>query len=207
MCDGGTERHDNFNYNNEVRVRAHLATVDLAHRQGREDPCNLFIFTDGSARKVSRNLSYAGWGCTVVENHQNGERTPIVSACGPVQTKEDVEFSVGATRSTNNTAEMQALIEALYWLNSGIEDKSIPDYKIVMVTVDSLYVKGLIEQKFTSRENKAIALLLCHLWKVVSSKVNIKIRRVHGHTGDARNTIADELADLGTRLDGKHRWL
>ena len=46
--------HDTFNYNNEVRG-AHLATVDRAQQQGREDPCNLFV-TDGSARKVSRTI-------------------------------------------------------------------------------------------------------------------------------------------------------
>ena len=96
---------------------------------------------------------------------------------------------------------MQALIEALYWLNSGIEDKSIPSCKKVMVTVDSLHVKGLIDQKCMARENKAIALLLCHLWKVVRNKVSINIRWVRGHSGDAGNAIADELADLQTMGD------
>ena len=94
---------------------------------------------------------------------------------------------------------MQALIGALYWLNSGIEDKSISDDKKVIV-------KGLVDQRFTARENKAIAMLLCHLWKVVKNKVNINIRWVRGHSGDAGNTIADEFADLGTRLDKNHRW-
>ena len=68
----------------------------------------------------------------------------------------------GATRATNNTVEMQAMIEALYWLNSGIEGK--------IITVESLYVKGLIDEKFVARENKAIAMLLCHLWKLVWEK-------------------------------------
>ena len=122
------------------------------------------------------------------------------------QPTSDGEFWVGATRTTNNKAEMQALIEALYLLNSGIEDKSIPDDEKVMVTVDSLYVKGLIEQQFTARENKAVVMLLCHLWKVVKNQESINIRWVRGHTGDAGNTVADALADLGTRQDGKHRW-
>ena len=113
---------------------------------------------------------------------------------------------MGATRTTNNTAEMQVLIEALYWLNSGIEDKSIPSCKKVMVTVESLDVKGLIDQKCMARDNKEIALLPCHLWKVVRNKVSINIRWVRGHSGDAGNGVADELADLGTRLDEKHRW-
>ena len=65
-------------------------------------------------------------------------------------------------RATNKTAEMQAMIEALYWLNSGIENKSILSSSKVLNTVDSLYVKGLIEEKFVARENKAMALLLGH---------------------------------------------
>ena len=133
---------------------AHFATVDLAQQQGKEDPCNLFVFTDGSATKVSRKLTHTGWGFCSNGKLSDWGRTPIVSACGPVQTNEDGEFWVCATRTTNNTAEMQALIEALNWLNSGIEDKSIPSCKKVMVTVDSLHVKGLIDQKCMARESK-----------------------------------------------------
>ena len=48
---------------------------------------------------------------------------------------------MGATRATNNTAEMQALIEALFSLNMCVE-KRLPFSSKVMITVDSLYVKG-----------------------------------------------------------------
>ena len=64
-----------------------------------------------------------------------------------------------------------------------------------MVTVDSLYVKGLIDQKFTARENKAIAMLLYHLLKVVKNKVNQETL-----------LLMNELPDLGTRLDKNPRW-
>ena len=101
---------------------------------------------------------------------------------------------------------MQALIETLYWLKSVIEENSILDHKTVMVTVDSFYVKGLIDHKFLAREDKAIALLLCHLWKVVKNKVSIIIRWLRGHFGGAGNSTADELADLSTRMEEKHRW-
>ena len=75
-----------------------------------------------------------------------------------------------------------------------------------MISVDSLHVKGLIDEKFVARENKAIAMLLCHMWKVVRGKVRLVKRWVRGHTGDVENTIADELADMGTRLEEMHRW-
>ena len=56
-----------------------------------------------------------------VRSHQNRDEVPMVEACGPVQTAEGAEYFVGALRATNNTAEMQALIEALFWLNSCVE--------------------------------------------------------------------------------------
>ena len=83
-----------------------MAIVDMAQQQRREGPCNLFIFINGSARKISCKLTLAGWGFTVMENYGKGNRPPIVSACGPIQTNEDGELWVGATRATNNTAEM-----------------------------------------------------------------------------------------------------
>ena len=142
-----------------------------------------------------------------METYRNdGGGSPIVSACGPVETDESREYWVGAKRSTNNTAEMQAMIGALYWLNSCIEGKLYSLSTKVLITVDSLYVKGLSDEKFMARENKAIAMLLCHMWKVVRGNVSLVIRWVRRHTGDVENTIADELAEMGTRLEEMNRW-
>ena len=73
---------------------------------------------------------------------RNREEVPMVEACGSVQTAKGGEYYVGAIRATNNTAEMQALIEALFWQNSCVEHKDLPSSSTVMITVDSLYVKG-----------------------------------------------------------------
>ena len=86
----------------------------------------LYVFTDGSARKTSRKETCAGWGFTAMKSYQNRDEVPMVEACGPVQTAEGEEYCVGASRATNNTAEMQALIEALFWLNSCVEQKGLP---------------------------------------------------------------------------------
>ena len=58
-----------------------------------------------------------------------------MEACGPVQTAEGEEYCVEATRAKNNTAEIQALIEALFWLNSCVEQKGLPSFSKVMITV------------------------------------------------------------------------
>ena len=75
----------------------------------------------------------------------------------------------------------------------------------VMVTVDSLHVKGLIDQKCIARGNKTIALLLCHLWKMVKDKVSITIRWARGHSGDAvsaedKNSSVGKIDEDGKKL-------
>ena len=129
----------------------------------------------------------------------------MVEACGPVQTAAGAEHYVGAIRTKNNTAEMQALIEALFWLNSCVKQGVLPFSRKVMKTADSLFGKGLIDEKFVARENRALAILLCHMWKEAKKKLQLHMRRVRGHTGDVGNSIADELAYLGTRLEARHR--
>ena len=151
---------DHVSYNSEVRARANMKTDSFAQASHHVEE-HLYVFTDGSARKVT----CAGWGFIAMKCYRNGQGVPMVTVCGPVQMDEGGDFWVGATRATNNTSEMQALIEALYWLNSCVEDKKLPYYSKVMITVDSLCVKGLIDEEFVARENRAIAMRLCHMWK------------------------------------------
>ena len=65
---------------------------------------------------VQRNVCWLGF--TALKSYQNRDKVPMVEACGPVQIAEGGEkYYVGAIRARKNTAEMQALIEALFWLN------------------------------------------------------------------------------------------
>ena len=50
--------------------------------------------------------------------------------------------------------------------------------------MDSLYVKGITDEKFVARENRALATLLCHTWKVTQKKLQLDIRWIRRHTGD-----------------------
>ena len=60
----------------------------------------------------------------------------------------------GPFAQRTNTAEMQTLIEALFWLNTCAEHKGLHSSSKVMITVGSLYVKGLIDEKFVAKKNK-----------------------------------------------------
>ena len=52
-----------------------------------------------------------------MRSYQNRDEVPMVEACGPVQIAEEENTPC----ATNDTAEMQALFEALFWLNSCVE--------------------------------------------------------------------------------------
>ena len=81
------------------------------------------------------------------------------------------EFYIGATRVTNNTAEMHGVIEALFWLNTCVERETLHADDDVLITVDSLYIKRLVDEKFIARENRVLATLLCHMWKVMKQRI------------------------------------
>ena len=45
---------------------------------------------------------------------------------------------------------------------------------------------------------------LCRMWRVTNKKLQLHIRWVRERAGDVGNSIADELADLGTRVEAQH---
>ena len=153
------------------------------HRVQQQDPrlsasasFALCLCTDGCARDETWKKRCAGWGFTAT------------------------------TRPTHNTGEMQALIEALFWLSSFVEQNILQASNNVLFTVDSLYVKGLIEDKFVARENRVLATLLRHMRGVTKKRSQLHIRWLRGRTGDMGNSIADSLADTGTLTELQYRW-
>ena len=166
----------------------------------------MYIYTDGSALDESRTQKCAGWGFTAMTKRPRLGDKPMVEACGPVQISKGGEFYIDATRVTNNTAEMQGVIETLFWLNTCVERGTLHADVHVLVTVDSLFVKGLVDEKFIAVENRVLATLLCHMWKLTKQRMRLHIRWIRGHSGDVENGIADRLADAGTRQESQHRW-
>ena len=150
---------------------------------------------NGSARDVSRRQKCAGWGFTAMKKPLRPGDQPM-EAHGPVQ----------ITRETNNTAEKQGVIEALFWLNTCVEQGALLATDDVLITVDSLNVKELIEEKFVARENRVLASLLRHMWEVTTERIRLHIRWIRRHTGDVVNSIADRMADAGTHQELQHQW-
>ena len=115
----------------------------------------LYIFPDGSDRDVSRREKCAGWCFTAMKKLPRPGDKPTVEACGPVQTNTAERLYIGATRVTNNTAEMQGVIEALFRLNTCVEEGACPPcHQRRADHGGSLYVKGLIEKEIRGQRKQ-----------------------------------------------------
>ena len=101
---------------------------------------------------------------------------------------------------------MQGVIEALFWVNLCVEHGILNPEDDVLFTVDSLYVKGLIDDKFIAREKRVSA---CHVAgpHVESDKKRLRlhIHWIRGHSGDVEIWHCRSPGRRGyTEL--QHRW-
>ena len=152
----GWECRDHIGFNNTVRAHVNVSSGHFVQEPRPSDNASfaLYIFTDGSARDVSRREKCAGWCFTAMKKLPRPGDKPMVEACGQVQTNTAERLYIGATRVTNNTAEMQGVIEALFRLNTCVEQGACHATNDVLITVDSLYVKGLIEKEIRGQRKQ-----------------------------------------------------
>lgn len=135
----------------------------------------LHVFTDGSC---DPNPGPGGWAFVVIENGK-----PIHSGKG----FESV--------TTNNRMEMQAVIEALTWMQAN----NLPHAKL---HTDSSYCeKGANEWRHKWRRNDwkrgEAPIPNADLWRAISAILDafpITLKWVRGHSGVAGNEQADQLA-------------
>ena len=96
------------------------------------------------------------------------EASESFTAFGPVTTDESDPGYVGAARLTNNTAELNAILEALVYV-----------YTFPATTfhfhVDSTYVLRLVQGKFAPKENYVLSSLVVRWWERVQSKHSVSI--------------------------------
>ena len=125
----------------------------------------LYVCTDGSARTRREHR-------TAMKKRPRCGDKPMIEACGPVQIKK----RRGVLHRCNKSHEQHSG-------NAGGHRSSVLAELVcergalqldadVLFTVDSRHVKGLIEEIFTARENRVLATLLGHVWKVTKKGYN-----------------------------------
>ena len=100
----------------------------------------------------------------------------------------------GATRATNNTAELTALL-----LLRAVQDElRTDDGASVEFCVDSTYAQGIALGRWQPKQNRDLARRLrCDFERLRQTRGgNARIRHVKSHTRVAGNETADRLAKL-----------
>jgi ribonuclease HI len=183
-----TPTRDIEEYNGEIREYLGLPKLE---RNTVNKAFN--IFTDGSYHPPGRRrkIGFAGWGFVVYNQGKYVcETQECFNAFGPVVILNCAHGFLGATRKTNNTAELHAFIEAAIW-SFGFEPTNF------VFHIDSLYVIRLLKGDFMAKENVSISILAQHWWDTIRQKHNCSLVWVKGHSGNVGNDRADGLADQG----------
>ena len=202
----GWECRDHIVFNNTVRAQLNGSSGFFGQEsQFRDNPSfALYIYTDGSAREVSRTQKCVGRGFAAMTKRPRNRWSRPVDLCKLARvwvphrchkSYEQHRGDAGRHRDTLLTGHVR-----------GTWDSPLHADNDVLITVDSLHVKGLIDEKFIARETRVLATMLCHMWKVTKQRIRLHTRWIRGHSGDVGNGIADRLADAGTRQESQHRW-
>lgn len=128
------------------------------------------IYCDGSS--VGNSRGPTGWGWIVTDWDD------IICA-----------GSEGAPDGTNNTAELQAAIHGL----RAVIDRGLHKNNDVEIVSDSTYCLGLANGSYEPNTHFELVMRL----RLLVQQTGAKTRWVRGHSGDAFNDRADELAKAG----------
>ena len=155
------------------------------------------VSTDGSGKVqniAGNNVKVAGWGAVVFRMPLQSD-LPDYILHAPVITAQWSHLWLGARDSTNNTAELTAIGEAMLWL-----EKEAPDDGTVPVDMhyDSTYAANIAQGIWDPKSNEELAAKVRELTKRIEERRRITWTHVYGHTGVHDNEMADQAADKGT---------
>ena len=168
------------------------------------------LFTDGS---FIRNEAPAGWGVFSMKRGDNGQTSNIYETCGPVKLQisfdleqddsdadSDVEdedqapSSFTATKHSNNTGELFAILHALWIIRAEPPG-------LFIIRFDSFYAAymstGVWQPK---KENNLIVRKIHNLFMDTLRTHRVRFMHVAGHSTSVGNKEADRLANRGRQL-------
>lgn len=202
--------HLEINFNIKEKIKECIAVYNANNKKTPMDentPLRGVFYTDGGSR------DFAGWGVHgyIFNDHETNSNSSCKKA---VPTKEGYKTSSKTDKASvvgyldyhgyldkdasNNVAEITAMIKLLNLL-------PILNTKSNIILADSMYVLTLltdrekyINNNFINSQGKPLANTdlvkeLIFLFKEISTKHEITLKHVKGHSGDYGNDRADEL--------------
>ena len=167
----------------------HLPDARSTTRERGNDFRGWAVCTDGGTR-AENGETFAGW-CVIARCHHG--RIDIMF--GPVITTEAHPAFSGARTHSNNTAEMSAIIEALFFL--GPRGPFARDVDSCIYD-DSKHAAGVCLGTIQARTHVQLELACQRSMLCVQHKLRLTMQHVYGHTGNLDNECADHAAALGS---------
>ena len=172
-----------------LKPRSRCSNIRSTTREMGSDFRGWAFETDGGARSVDGE-TFAGWG--VIARSIRGSidvlfRLVVSHLAHPA-------FS-GARASSNITAEMTAMIEALYRLGPR---GSVARQEEACIFYDSKHAAGKCLGTIQARTQVQLALACQRRTLCVQHRLRLTMQHVYGHGGNFGNECADHAAALGS---------
>jgi ribonuclease HI len=127
----------------------------------------------------------------VIVNTSEDTPTVIAELHGPIVTDRDSEWDLGSERSTNNTGEVCAQIQALFYIANTTVDTP------AAILFDSQYAAQATQGISNAKTNVELIANAREALELARAKCSIDFIHVKGHSADEGNNRADELVQFG----------
>ncbi|MEH6872703.1 ribonuclease HI [Bacillus safensis] len=137
------------------------------------------VHTDGGCRGNQNETNVGGWGAVLSYNGK------------------EVELKGGKLNTTNNVMELTGVIEALKYIKTNNTHIEVFADSAYVVNGMNSWVKNWIKNNWRKSNKKPVENkeLWMELNELVKNQASVTFLKVKGHSGDAGNEKADELAN------------
>ena len=122
----------------------------------------------------------SGWGTYVTVKTSEDTLTVIAELHGPIVTDRDSEWDLGSERGTNNTGEVCAQIQALFYLANTTVDTP------AAILFDSQYAAQATQGISNAKTNVELIAKAREALELARAKCSIDFIHVKGHSADER---------------------